>query len=73
MGRARAHPHPMCGARGRPSDGPGGRPSEVPLREGLAHGAGPGPGTAHRGINIYSAQEGSNSYSAQERTIARAI
>ena len=41
-----------------PSEGPGGRPSEGPLREGLAHGAGPGP--AHEGIDSYSAQDGIN-------------
>ena len=47
--------------RGRPSEGPGGHPSERPLREGLAHGAGPGPAPAHEAMNSYSAQEGTNS------------
>ena len=55
-------PH-VRGPRGRPSDGPGGRPPERPFREGLAHGGevGPGPGSADKSINSCSAQEGINS------------
>ena len=41
------------------SGGPRGRPSKGPLREGLAHGVGPGP--RHEGIDSYSAQGGINS------------
>ena len=41
--------------------GAGGPSAEGPLRDGLADGAGPGPGPAHEGIDSYSAQEGINS------------
>ena len=57
MGRARTRAHPP------PCAGPWeGRPSEGPLREGLAHGGGvgPGPGPAHEGIDSYSVQSGIN-------------
>ena len=60
-------PTPCAGAAGPSVRGAGGPSAEGPLREGLAHeeGVGPGPGPAHEGINSYSAQEGINSKGRQ--------
>ena len=49
--RVRAQPCPMCGGRGAVRPSGRGAVRRGPPREGRAHGAKPGPGAAHEGLN----------------------